>query len=157
MEITLLAVGKTDSKELQRLVAEYSHRIGHYMKFGVEIIPDIKNAKYLSENEQREKEGALIMQRLKSTDLVYLLDEKGKQYTSVDFASFLQKQMNRGTKRVVFIIGGPYGFSQDVYSGAHGLVSLSKMTFPHQLVRLFATEQLYRAFTILKNEPYHHR
>lgn len=157
MTIKLLAIGKTDHKALQELIAEYHNRLKHYIKFELEIIPDIKNVKNLSETQQKEKEGELILKKLNTADVLVLLDENGKQYSSVDFSSFLQKKMNSGIKQLVFVIGGPYGFSDTVYQKAQGKISLSKMTFSHQMVRLFVIEQVYRAFTILKNEPYHHR
>ncbi len=157
MTITLLAVGKTDNKELLNLIQVYKNRLNHYVKFQFEIIPDIKKAKHLSENEQRQKEGELILKKINSSDALILLDEKGKQFDSVGFSTYLQKHMNSGLKQLVFVIGGPYGFSDDVYKNAKGKIALSKMTFSHQMVRLFFIEQLYRGFTILKNEPYHHR
>ncbi len=157
MTIKLLAIGKTDSKPLQQLISEYEKRLKHYVKFELEIIADIKNAKNLSETQQKEKEGELILKKLHATDILILLDENGNQLTSVDFSTYLQKKMNSGIKQLVFVIGGPYGFSNTIYQKAQGKVSLSKMTFSHQMVRLFVVEQLYRAFTILKNEPYHHR
>lgn len=157
MQITLLAIGKTDNKNLQALIIEYEKRLGHYIKFDLEVIPDIKNSKNLSEAQQKEKEGELILKKLNPTDILILLDENGKQYTSVDFSNYLQKKMNAGTKKMVFVIGGPYGFSDSVYKASDGKISLSKLTFSHQMVRLFVVEQMYRAFTILRNEPYHHR
>ncbi|MBM1107555.1 23S rRNA (pseudouridine(1915)-N(3))-methyltransferase RlmH [Aurantibacter crassamenti] len=157
MTIKLLAVGKTDNTELQTLITAYENRLQHYIKFELEIIPDIKNSKNLSENQQKEKEGELILKKLSSTDALILLDENGKQFSSVVFSEYLQKKMNSGLKQLVFVIGGPYGFSKEVYQKAQGKISLSAMTFSHQMVRLFIVEQLYRAFTILKNEPYHHR
>ncbi|MDO5970407.1 23S rRNA (pseudouridine(1915)-N(3))-methyltransferase RlmH [Flavivirga aquimarina] len=157
MTIKLLAIGKTDNKELQSLINEYTRRLGFYIKFSLEIIPDIKNAKNLSEAQQKQKEGELIINNLNSTDVLILLDENGKQLDSIGFSGYLQKHMNSGIKQLVFVIGGPYGFSQDVYNKSNGKISLSKMTFSHQMVRLFIIEQLYRGFTILKNEPYHHR
>ena len=157
MTIKLLAVGKTDSTLLQELIAEYENRLKHYIKFEIEIIPDIKNAKNLSETQQKEKEGELILKKIHSTSILVLLDENGKQFSSIDFATYLQKKMNSGIKQLVFVIGGPYGFSEAVYKKAQAKISLSKMTFSHQMVRLFIVEQIYRGFTILKNEPYHHR
>ncbi|MFK7812326.1 MAG: 23S rRNA (pseudouridine(1915)-N(3))-methyltransferase RlmH [Maribacter sp.] len=157
MNIKLLTIGKTDNKALQQLIAEYENRLKHYVKFELEIIPDLKNAKNLSEAQQKEKEGELILKKLNATDVLVLLDENGKQYSSIDFSNYLQKKMNSGMKQLVFVIGGPYGFSESVYQKAQGKISLSKMTFSHQMVRLFIVEQVYRAFTILKNEPYHHR
>ncbi|TMM53653.1 23S rRNA (pseudouridine(1915)-N(3))-methyltransferase RlmH [Maribacter algarum] len=157
MTIRLLAIGKTDNKELQQLIAAYQNRLKHYIKFELEIIPDIKNAKNMSEAQQKEKEGEQILKKLNATDVLVLLDEKGMQYSSVDFSNYLQKKMNSGIKQLVFVIGGPYGFSDSIYQKSQGKISLSKMTFSHQMVRLFVVEQIYRAFTILKNEPYHHR
>ena len=156
MKILLLAVGKTDDKNLLELISVYQNRLKHYIKFDLEVIPDIRNAKNLSENQQKEKEGELILKKLQPTDLLILLDEKGKQFTSLKFADFLQKKMNSGIKQLVFVIGGPYGFSEEVYTKAQGKISLSNMTFSHQMIRLFIVEQIYRGFTILKNEPYHH-
>ncbi|AYN67840.1 23S rRNA (pseudouridine(1915)-N(3))-methyltransferase RlmH [Euzebyella marina] len=157
MTIKLLAIGKTDSKALSQLISEYEKRLVHYIKFELEIIADIKNSKNLSEPQQKEKEGELILKKLNPTDVLVVLDENGKQFTSEAFSEYLQKKMNAGIKQLVIAIGGPYGFSETVYSRAQGKISLSKMTFSHQMVRLFATEQIYRAFTILRNEPYHHR
>jgi 23S rRNA (pseudouridine1915-N3)-methyltransferase len=157
MTIKLIAIGKTDNKELQQLMDVYQKRLGFYIKFDLDIIPDIKQAKSLSEDQQKQKEGELILSKLSVTDVLILLDENGKQLDSVDFSDYLQKHMNSGIKQLVFVIGGPYGFSQEVYNKAQGTLSLSKMTFSHQMVRLFFIEQLYRGFTILKNEPYHHR
>jgi 23S rRNA (pseudouridine1915-N3)-methyltransferase len=157
MTIKLLAIGKTDSSHLQELIAEYKKRLNFYVKFEIEVIPDLKKTKNLSEEQQKIKEGELILNKLSATDVLILFDEKGKQYSSVEFSQYLQKKMNSGIKQLVFIIGGPYGFSDAIYAKASGNISLSKMTFSHQMVRLFITEQIYRAFTILKNEPYHHR
>ena len=156
MQIKLLVIGKTDNKQLLQLIEEYTKRLGFYIKFSIEIIPDIKNSKNLSETQQKQKEGELILRQINSTDALILLDENGKQLDSVEFSNYLQKHMNSGIKQLVFVIGGPYGFSQEVYNNAKGKLSLSKMTFSHQMVRLFFIEQLYRGFTILKNEPYHH-
>lgn len=157
MNIKLLAIGKTDNKALQQLIDEYSKRLGFYVNFDLEIIPDIKNVKNLSENQQKEKEGKLILAKITATDQLILLDENGKQPSSVGFSAFLQKKMNSGIKTLVLVIGGPYGFSEKVYQAASGKISLSLMTFSHQMVRLFIIEQLYRGFTILRNEPYHHQ
>ena len=157
MTIKLIAIGKTDNKELQQLMDVYQKRLGFYIKFDLDIIPDIKQAKNLSEEQQKQKEGELILSKLSVTDVLILLDENGKQLDSVGFSDYLQKHMNSGIKQLVFVIGGPYGFSQEVYNKAQSTLSLSKMTFSHQMVRLFFIEQLYRGFTILKNEPYHHR
>ncbi len=156
MNIRLLAIGKTDNKSLQSLIDEYTKRLSFYIKFDLEIIPDIKNVKNLSEAQQKEKEGELILSKISATDQLILMDENGSTFSSVAFSDYLQKKMNAGIKTLVFVIGGPYGFSEEVYKKAQGKVSLSEMTFSHQMVRLFVIEQLYRGFTILKNEPYHH-
>ena len=157
MTIKLLTIGKTDNKQLQQLIDDYTKRLSHYIKFDFEIIPDIKNTKSLNEAQQKQKEGELILKQLKPTDVLILLDENGKQMDSVGFAKYLQKHMNSGIKQLVFVIGGPYGFAEELHNKAQGKLSLSKMTFSHQMVRLFFVEQLYRGFTILRNEPYHHR
>lgn len=156
MKIKLLAIGKTDDKNLMKLIENYQNRLKHYIKFDFEVIPDLKNAKNLSELQQKEKEGELILAKTNPSDELVLLDDKGKHYTSVEFSNYLQKKMNAGIKQLVFVIGGPYGFSDAVYTAAKAKVSLSKMTFSHQMIRLFVVEQVYRGFTILKNEPYHH-
>ena len=157
MNIKLIAIGKTDDKSLQSLIEEYSKRLSFYIKFDLEIISDIKNVKNLSETQQKEKEGELILAKISATDQLILLDENGKTFSSVGFSEELQKKMNTGIKTLVFVIGGPYGFSESVYTKSQGKISLSQMTFSHQMVRLFFIEQLYRGFTILRNEPYHHR
>jgi 23S rRNA (pseudouridine1915-N3)-methyltransferase len=157
MNIRLLAIGKTNNKSLQSLIDEYTKRLSFYIKFDLEVIPDIKNVKNLSEAQQKEKEGELILSKISATDQLILLDENGSTFSSVAFSDYLQKKMNAGIKTLVFVIGGPYGFSEEVYKKAQGKVSLSEMTFSHQMVRLFVIEQLYRGFTILKNEPYHHQ
>ncbi|CAM3937931.1 23S rRNA (pseudouridine(1915)-N(3))-methyltransferase RlmH [Flavobacterium antarcticum] len=157
MNIKLIAIGKTDNKQLQTLMDDYQKRLSFYVKFDLEVIADIKNVKNLSELQQKEKEGELILSKITPTDQMILLDENGKNFSSVEFSNELQKKMNSGIKTLVFVIGGPYGFSETVYNKAQGKISLSKMTFSHQMVRLFFIEQLYRGFTILKNEPYHHQ
>lgn len=157
MNIKLLAIGKTDDKSLQTLIDDYTKRLSFYIKFDLEVIPDIKKVKNLSETQQKEKEGELIVSKLSPTDQLILLDENGSTFSSVGFSDYLQKKMNAGTKTLVFVIGGPYGFSEAIYKKAQGKISLSAMTFSHQMVRLFVIEQLYRGFTILKNEPYHHQ
>ena len=157
MNIKLITIGKTDNKNLQTLIEEYTKRLSFYIKFDLEIIPDIKNVKNLSEAQQKEKEGELILSKITPTDQLILLDENGKTFSSVGFSDFLQKKMNAGIKTLVFVIGGPYGFSETVYQKTQGKVSLSEMTFSHQMVRLFVIEQIYRGFTILRNEPYHHQ
>ncbi|PSK99228.1 23S rRNA (pseudouridine(1915)-N(3))-methyltransferase RlmH [Cecembia rubra] len=157
MQIKLLAVGKTDQASIQQLVEEYVKRLGFYVKFDLEILPDIKNSKSLSESVQKEKEGEMILKKVQISDELILLDEIGKQFSSVEFSQLLQKKMNSGLRQLIFVIGGPYGFSNAVYQRANGMLSLSKMTFSHQMVRIFFIEQLYRAYTILRNEPYHHQ
>lgn len=157
MNIRLLAIGKTDNKSLQTLIDDYTKRLSFYVKFDLEVIPDIKNVKNLSEAQQKEKEGELILSKLSATDQLILLDENGTTFSSAGFSDYLQKKMNTGIKTLVFVIGGPYGFSEEIYKKAQGKVSLSEMTFSHQMVRLFVIEQIYRGFTILRNEPYHHQ
>jgi 23S rRNA (pseudouridine1915-N3)-methyltransferase len=157
MNIKLIAIGKTDDKNLQSLIEDYQKRLSFYIKFELEVIPDIKNVKNLSETQQKEKEGELILSKLTPTDLLLLLDENGKSFSSMSFSEELQKKMNSGIKTLVFVIGGPYGFSDAVYAKSNGKIALSQMTFSHQMVRLFFIEQLYRGFTILRNEPYHHQ
>ena len=157
MNIKLLVIGKTDNKNLQSLIEDYQKRLSFYIKFDLEILPDIKNVKNLSESQQKEKEGELILTKITPTDQLILLDENGKSFSSVAFSEELQKKMNAGIKTLVFVIGGPYGFSEAVYAKAQGKISLSPLTFSHQMVRLFFIEQLYRGYTILKNEPYHHQ
>jgi 23S rRNA (pseudouridine1915-N3)-methyltransferase len=157
MDIKLIAVGKTDKTELDQLIKSYQNRLMHYVRFSFEIIPDLKNSKNLSEKLQKKEEGKIILSKISNSDRLILLDENGQEMNSVGFSNFLQKQMNSGLKRLVLVIGGPYGFSEDVYKKASTKLALSKMTFSHQMVRLFIIEQLYRSFTILKNEPYHHR
>lgn len=156
MKIKLLAVGKTDQPALNELIDNYQKRLKHYITFEIEIIPDVKNAKSLNQTQQKEKEGQLILSKIQSGDVLVLLDEKGKHYRSIEFSDYLQKKMNAATKQLVFVIGGSFGFSDAVYNAAQEKISLSKMTFSHQMIRLFLTEQIYRSFTILKNEPYHH-
>ena len=156
MKIKLLAIGKTDSKDLQPVIEEYSKRLSFYVSFNFEMIPDIKNAKNLSKKQQKIAEGNELLKRIEKSDTIIILDEKGKTFSSVEFSVFLQKKMNSGLKNLIFMIGGPYGFSEEIYQRANAKISLSTMTFSHQMVRLFFIEQLYRGFTILKNEPYHH-
>ena len=148
MQIKFLAVGKTDHSAIQSLLEEYIKRVNFYIKFDFEIIPDLKNTKSISEAIQKEKEGELILKKISNSDELILLDENGKQYSSIDFSDFIQKKMNSGLKQLIFVIGGPYGFSDAVYERANSKLSLSKMTFSHQMVRVFSIEQLYRAFTI---------
>ena len=156
MKILLLTIGKTDDDYLITGIKKYVGRIGHYASFEMKEIPDIRNRTTLNEDQQKKAESFLLLQQLQPGDHVVLLDENGKQFTSVGFSESLGKQMATGAKRIVFIIGGPYGFAQEVYDRANAMMSLSPMTFSHQMVRLIFVEQLYRAFTILKGEPYHH-
>ena len=155
MKITLLVVGKTTDAHIDTLIQDYQKRLTHYLPFSLVVIPELKNTKSLTMEQQKLAEGELILRQLTlSTDMI-LLDEKGREYRSVEFADFLQKKMSSG-RDVVFVVGGPYGFSQSVYDRANGKISLSQMTFSHQMVRLFFVEQIYRAMTILRGEPYHH-
>ena len=143
-------------REVEALVAMYTKRLNHYVRFAITTIADVRNTKKLSETEQKRLEGEAILKLLTDSDHLMLLDEHGAEYRSIEFADMLQRRMLSGTKRLVFLIGGPYGFSDAVYQRANSKISLSKMTFSHQIVRAIFTEQLYRAFTILKNEPYPH-
>ena len=156
MNIELIVVGKTDSKEISALVDIYTKRINFYNKFTITYLPDIRNSKNLSEAQQKTAEGEAILRLIDDSDRVVLLDEKGSEFRSIEYAEWLQKRMNSGIKRLVFVIGGPYGFSEAVYSRSNEKISLSKMTFSHQIIRAIFTEQLYRAFTILRHDPYHH-
>ena len=156
MNIELIVVGKTDMKEVEALVAMYTKRLNHYVKFAITTLADVRNTKNLSAAEQKRMEGEAILRLITDSDHLMLLDEHGLELRSIEFADLLQKRMSAGAKRLVFVIGGPYGFSDAVYQRANSKLSLSKMTFSHQIVRAIFTEQLYRAFTILKNEPYHH-
>ncbi|MDQ8005621.1 MAG: 23S rRNA (pseudouridine(1915)-N(3))-methyltransferase RlmH [Pedobacter sp.] len=156
MKITLIAIGKTEDKYLIEGIDKYLNRLKHYINFNMVIIPDVKNTKNLTEAQQKNKEAELLLKQLNNSDVVVLLDEKGKKFTSVQFSSYINKQMVGSVQNLVFIIGGPYGFDENIYKRSNSSISLSDMTFSHQMVRLFFVEQLYRAFTILKNEPYHH-
>ena len=156
MNIELIVVGKTDMKEVSALVDMYSKRINHYAKFSITYLPDLRNTKNLSEPQQKVAEGEMLLKDVTVGDYVVLLDEAGEEMRSVAFAQWLQKRMNSGVRRLVLMIGGPYGFSEAVYARANAKLSLSKMTFSHQIVRAIFTEQLYRAFTIIRHEPYHH-
>lgn len=156
MNIELIVVGKTDSKEVSALVDIYTKRINFYNKFTITYLPDIRNSKNLSEAQQKTAEGEAILRLIDDSDRVILLDEKGSEFRSIEYAEWLQKRMNSGIKRLVFVIGGPYGFSEAVYSRSNEKISLSKMTFSHQIIRAIFTEQLYRAFSIINNSPYHH-
>ncbi len=157
MTIKLLLIGKTSNPDLKSLLQQYTKRLKHYTKFEIEIIPELKIRKNLSPEEQKTREGQEILAKLQNSDTVVLLDEKGKEFDSLHFSKWLQKQLNSGKKQLVFVVGGPYGFSPAVYHKASFKIALSKMTFSHEMIRPFFTEQLYRAFTILQNEPYHHQ
>lgn len=156
MNIELIVVGKTDSKEVEALIEMYSKRINRYCKFSVTTIADVRNTKNMAASRQKQLEGESILRLVDDGDYLVLMDERGSQYSSMEYAEWLQKRMLSGVKRLLLVIGGPYGFSQQVYDRANGKVSLSRMTFSHQIVRAIFAEQLYRAFTILHNEPYHH-
>jgi 23S rRNA (pseudouridine1915-N3)-methyltransferase len=156
MKILLLVIGKTDEKYLVDGMDKYRKRLKHYIGFDYEEIPDIKNRKSLPAAQQKKQEADLILAKIKPGDKLVLLDDKGKDYSSMAFSKHLQQLMNSGIKRLVFVVGGPYGFDASVYAKSQGKLSLSKMTFSHQMIRLFMVEQVYRAMTILKNEPYHH-
>lgn len=156
MKTVLLAIGKTDEEYLEYGIKKYSERIGHYAPYEMKILPDVKRGKQISEAQQKKQEGQMILKEIVGGDVLVLLDEAGKEYTSRGFSEFYQQIANSGAKRLVFVIGGPYGFSDDVYAKCQYKISLSKMTYSHQMVRLIFTEQLYRAHTIIKGEPYHH-
>lgn len=156
MRITLLTVGKTDVKWVREGLQLYAARLEHYVRFCLTEIPELKNVSALTKDEIKQKEGELILKNVRQGDELILLDEHGKEYSSVEFAAAVEKRMNRGGSDIVFVIGGAYGFSEEVYRRAGSLISLSRMTFSHQMVRTIFAEQLYRAFTIIKGEPYHH-
>lgn len=156
MKFTLLVVGRTIEKHYITAINDYAERTKHYISFDIEVIPELKNTKSLSMEQQKEKEGELILKALQSGDVPVLLDEHGKEFRSIEFAAWIERKMHTVSKRLVFIIGGPYGFSPAVYTAAQEKISLSKMTFSHQMIRLIFVEQLYRAMTILNNGPYHH-
>lgn len=157
MHIKLISIGKTDSKDLEKMILEYVKRISFYIKFELVVLNDPKNRSVLSIDQQKKAEGDLILKQLNEADFMVLLDEKGQELTSIQFSEFISKKMLSGLKNLVFVIGGPYGFSEIMYKKSHYKISLSRMTFSHQMVRLFFAEQIYRAFTILGNEPYHHQ
>ncbi len=156
MEIELLTVGKTSIRFVEDGIAEYIKRLKHYIPYSIKSIPDIKNVSKMEKTKQKELEGEKILESIAPSDFIILLDERGKEYSSIEFSGFIEKQMISGRRKVVFIVGGPYGFSEAVYRRSDSLLSLSKMTFNHEMVRLFFTEQVYRAMTILRGEPYHH-
>jgi 23S rRNA (pseudouridine1915-N3)-methyltransferase len=156
MKITLLTIGKTEEKYLLEGMEKYLKRLKHYLPIKLIELPELKNTKNLSEDQQKNKEAELIFKNISNTDQLILLDENGLNFSSVQFSGYLSKKMVGGIQNLVFVVGGPYGFSNDVYNRADDKISLSKMTFSHQMVRLFFIEQVYRAFTIMKGEPYHH-
>ena len=156
MQIELIVVGKTDSKEVAALVEMYAKRVNHYCRFAITTLPDLRNTKNLSSRQQNKSEGDRILALLNESDGVVLLDERGEELRSMQFAEWVGKRMSSGLRRLVFVIGVPYGFSEEVYARANYKISLSRMTFSHQIVRAIFAEQIYRAFTILNNEPYHH-
>ncbi|MDE6006534.1 MAG: 23S rRNA (pseudouridine(1915)-N(3))-methyltransferase RlmH [Muribaculaceae bacterium] len=156
MEIALMTIGKTSIPFVKSGIEEYNKRLKRYINFSIIELPDLK-AKVSSELQQKQKEGELILDKTSSSDYMVLLDENGKEYTSMEFAGYLEKLMILGKKRIVFVVGGPYGFSEAVYTRADTKLSLSRMTFNHEMVRLFFIEQIYRGMTILRGEPYHHQ
>lgn len=156
MKIALILVGKTTDKHISALMEDFESRIKHYSGFDIIVIPELKNTKSLTEEQQKQSEGLLIQKQLQAGDYIVLLDERGREYRSVEFAEWIRKKQHTVSRRLVFIVGGPYGFSPDIYSRANEQISLSRMTFSHQMVRLFFVEQIYRAQTIIKGEPYHH-
>lgn len=156
MKICLLVIGKTDAAYIRTGIEEYEKRLTRYVPYEMRVLPDVKNSKNMSESLQKGKEGELILGQLQAGDVVVLLDEKGNQFTSTGFSGYLAQKMQSGIKRLVFVIGGPYGFAEDVYKRANDKLSLSKMTFSHQMVRMIFVEQVYRAMTIMNGEPYHH-
>lgn len=156
MKVTLILVGKTVNKHFTELIDDYASRVKHYIGFDMVTIPELKNTKHLSEAQQKQQEGELIAKQLQAGDHIVLLDEHGRELRSVEFAQYMEQKMQTVSRRLVFIIGGPYGFSPDIYARANERLSLSKMTFSHQMVRLIFVEQFYRAMTIMRGEPYHH-
>lgn len=155
MKIELILIGKTTSKHFIEGINDYFKRINHYIPFAITVIPELKSTKSLTEEQQKTIEGELILKKMNADDYVVLLDEHGKEFRSIEFASWLEKKQH-SVRKLIFVVGGPYGFSQEVYNRCNEKVSLSKMTFSHQMIRLIFTEQLYRACTIIRGEPYHH-
>ena len=156
MKITLAVIGKTEVGFVRQGIDEYVKRLQHCVSFNIQYIGDIKGTRNMSEEQQKVAEGRQLLASLEPSDYIVLLDEHGTERTSMDYSQWLQRRMASGCKRLVFVVGGPYGFSKEVYDRSNEMISLSKMTFPHELVRLIFVEQLYRAFTILRHEPYHH-
>ncbi|MCM1151767.1 MAG: 23S rRNA (pseudouridine(1915)-N(3))-methyltransferase RlmH [Alistipes sp.] len=156
MTLELIVIGKTDSQEVAAIVELYARRVNFYCKFSITVLPDVRSTRKLTARQQSTTEGTAILRQIADGDFVVLLDERGEEMRSVEFACWLQKRMNSGIRRLIMVIGGPYGFSDEVYARADAKLSLSRMTFSHQIVRAIFAEQIYRAFTILNNEPYHH-
>ncbi len=156
MKVCLLVIGKTDASYMREAIAEYEKRLTRHVPYEMKVLPDVRNARSLTESLQKEREGEMLLEQFRSGDWVVLLDERGRQHTSVEFARYLEQKMLGGVKRLLFVVGGPYGFADKVYRRADDRISLSRMTFSHQMVRMIFIEQIYRAMTILKGEPYHH-
>lgn len=156
MKTIFIVIGKTTDQRIASLTDEYINRISHYMPFEMQVIPELRNAKSLSQEQQKEQEASLLIKSFQPNDYIVLLDEHGKERRSMDFAQWMQKRMAAGPRRLVFVVGGPYGFAQQIHKLAQEEISLSQMTFSHQMIRLLFVEQIYRAMTILNGEPYHH-
>lgn len=156
MKLHFLVVGKTVNKHLNALILDYTDRIGHYLPFEMEVLPEVKNSKSLNVDQQKQKEADMLKKAFRDGDWVILLDEGGREFRSIDFSAFLERKQVSVPRRLVFVVGGPYGFAPEIYALAKEKISLSKMTFSHQMVRLIFVEQVYRAMTILRGEPYHH-
>lgn len=156
MKLHVVFIGRTVGKLYREAIEDYSQRLAHYLPFSIEELPDLKGIGKMSENEEKEREADQVFSTLKPGDVLVLLDENGKEFSSRQFSAYIEQKMHSVSRRLVFLIGGPYGFSQRIYDAAQGKISLSKMTFSHQMVRLFLVEQLYRACTIMRGEPYHH-
>ncbi len=156
MKVCLLVIGKTDASYMREAIAEYEKRLTRHVPYEMKVLPDVRNARSLTESLQKEREGEMLLEQFRSGDWVVLLDERGRQHTSVEFARYLEQKMLGGVKRLLFVVGGTYGFADKVYRRADDRISLSRMTFSHQMVRMIFIEQIYRAMTILKGEPYHH-
>ena len=156
MKVVLLVVGKTTDRHFEAGIAEYASRLSHYLQFSIEVIPELKSTRSMSQGEQKEREAIMIAKALQPSDHVVLLDEHGTERTSMEFAAWMQRKMSMGLRRLVFVVGGPYGFADSVHMLAKEKVSVSRMTFSHQMIRLIFVEQIYRAMTILEGEPYHH-
>ena len=156
MKVALIVVGRTVNQHIVELINDYASRVKHYINFDITVIPELKNTKNLSPDQQKQQEGELILRQLQQGDYMVLLDEHGKEMRSIEFSKYMEKKMQTVSKRLVFVIGGPYGFSPDVYAKTNDKLSLSQMTFSHQMIRLIFVEQLYRAMTIMRGEPYHH-